>query len=251
MIHIRKPAHAPEVLRTKGKNERRALSVRYTRTVSAVDQSASTFEFKSSIYAHASVKQMLQTTQHGKCCFCESKVTHIAYGDVEHFRPKKGYRQQPSDVLQHPGYYWLAYEWDNLLFVCQLCNQRHKRNLFPLKNPARRARTHKASLRQEEPLFIHPATEDPENHIGFREEIAYAHDGDLRGMVTIEALGLNRPALSERRRDHYEHLRLIHAIASSIHPQAEEARIFLEKAVRDDAEYAAMARAALTAGFRV
>ena len=58
--------------------------------------------------------------------FCESKVSHIAYGDVEHFRPKAGYRQRPEDPLVQPGYYWLAYEWSNLLFCCQLCNQRFK-----------------------------------------------------------------------------------------------------------------------------
>ena len=78
---------------------------------------------------------------------------HIAYGDVEHYRPKAGYRQDAEDPLGRPGYYWLAYEWSNLLFCCQICNQRFKRNLFPLVDPARRAETHHDDLSSEQPLF--------------------------------------------------------------------------------------------------
>ena len=96
-------------------------------------------DFESGIYGAKSVKQALQKAQHGKCAFCESKITHIAYGDVEHFRPKAGYRQCPKDPLVRPGYYRLAYEWSNLFFCCTLCNQRFKGNHFPLADPARRA----------------------------------------------------------------------------------------------------------------
>ena len=48
------------------------------------------FEFDSSVYGHKTVKKALIEAQHGKCCFCEAKVVHISYGDVEHFRPKGG-----------------------------------------------------------------------------------------------------------------------------------------------------------------
>ncbi len=84
--------------------------------------------------------------QHDKCAFCESKVSAIAYGDVEHFRPKAGYQQSHDDDLQRPGYYWLAYEWSNLFFSCSICNQQGKRNVFPLANPRRRATCHRDDI---------------------------------------------------------------------------------------------------------
>lgn len=244
MIRIDKPAEAPEVLRTSGKNERRSLSNRYTR-------GEREFTFKSSIYGHKTVKDALIDAQHGKCAFCESKVTHVAYGDVEHFRPKKGVRQQAGDELERPGYYWLAYEWSNLLFACQLCNQRQKRNLFPLHDAALRARSHRDDLAQEEPLFIQPAEENPEAHIGFRQEMVFGKSEP--GRVTVEALGLNRAALSEKRRDYYVELRLLRALAHCDPPIPEsgEARAFLQKAVGAKSEYAAMARAAIASEFQV
>src|SRR5207248_2896103 len=82
----------------------------------------------------------------------ESFFAHTGYGDVEHFRPKGGYKQRETDELKRPGYYWLAYAWDNLFCSCQLCNQRFKRNLFPLRDGRRRARSHTHKLDKEQPL---------------------------------------------------------------------------------------------------
>jgi len=57
---------------------------------------------------------------HGKCAYCESKITAIYNGDIEHFRPKgKIQTANPS----RPGYFWLASEWKNLLLACPFCNQ--------------------------------------------------------------------------------------------------------------------------------
>lgn len=251
MIRIEKPEAAPEVLRTRGKNERRRLSNLYIRSVDAYDAGERTFTFKSGLYAHESVKQALVEAQHGKCAFCEAKVTHVAYGDVEHFRPKKGYRQQAGDALGRPGYYWLAYEWSNLLFACQLCNQRFKRNLFPLRDGTARARSHHDDETVEEPLFIQPAEDEPEQHIGFRKEMPFPLS--VRGKATIEALGLKREALSEHRRDYYEALRGLHALANLDPPIPEsmQARAFLHRAVQADSEYAGMARAAIAASFTI
>jgi hypothetical protein len=133
MIRIRKPRKAPEILRTKGKAKRKELCKAYLASPDDYRTGKRKPEFDSGIYGSRSVKRALIKAQHGKCAFCESKITHIAYGDVEHFRPKAGVRQKASDKLQRPGYYWLAYEWRNLLLSCQLCNQRYKENLFPLE----------------------------------------------------------------------------------------------------------------------
>src|SRR5436305_12373624 len=114
MIRIRKPAAPPAVLAAEGMDAT-------TSNCAAYDGGITTFSFDTSLYGHDSVKRALKAAQHDKCCFCESKISHIAYGDVEHFRPKAGYRQHPADPLSRPGYYWLAYEWSNLYLACQMC----------------------------------------------------------------------------------------------------------------------------------
>ena len=197
MIRVVKPDRAPRILRDKDARGPKATK----KLEDAYDDGRRDFEFKSDIYGDKSVKAALIKAQHKKCCFCESRVTHVSYGDVEHFRPKGGFCQKKSDPLTKPGYYWLAYEWSNLFLSCTLCNQRYKANLFPLAVTRNRARSHKDDVSDERPLFIHPSDDDPEQHIGFRDEIVYAIDGKRRGKVTIEALGLDRTDLEEMRRD--------------------------------------------------
>ena len=44
----------------------------------------------------------------------------------------------------------------------------------------------------ENPLFINPETENPEDFISFRGEIPFAVDGNFRGKTTIESTGIDR-----------------------------------------------------------
>jgi hypothetical protein len=85
---------------------------------------------------------------HGKCAYCETKITGFP-GDTEHFRPKgrvKGLKRQANDdslecvrivdedgeEIEHPGYFWLAYHWQNLLPSCEFCNTAGgKADIFP------------------------------------------------------------------------------------------------------------------------
>ncbi len=185
--------------------------------------------------------------QHDKCCFCEAYVPHISSGDVEHYRPKAGFCQQEDGDLDRPGYYWLAYDWENLLFCCEICNRRHKRNLFPLADPARRARTHDDPIAQESPLFVNPAAEDPGLSVSFHGEVPVPVAGNPRGAATIRALGLDRGKLNEDRLRHLVVTRLIIALAVS-QPNTREgrkAREWVERARSDEGEYAAMVRAEL------
>lgn len=94
MIRILKPARAPAILRNRGQTTTRANETAYDLAPAGYQNGSEKFEFKSGIYGAKSVKNALKKAQYGKCCFCESKVQHVAYGDVEHFRPKKGYRQR-------------------------------------------------------------------------------------------------------------------------------------------------------------
>lgn len=165
------------------------------------------FEFKSDIYGAKSVKNALIKAQHGKCCFCESKFEHIAYGDVEHFRPKGGWIQSDGDPLTQPGYYWLAYDWDNLFASCQICNQRFKKNHFPIVDAAARALSHNDSIDDEDPLLPHPGHDDPEDWLTYDADgTAVAIDGTAKGEAMISIFGLSRDALVKRRLEVIEEL---------------------------------------------
>lgn len=245
MISIDKPSQPPAILRKRGRTTTATNCADFNRDTAAYLNGDKIFTFKSDIYGAKSVKNALVKAQHRKCCFCESKVDHIAYGDVEHFRPKGGYRQKQKDALGRPGYYWLAYAWNNLFFSCQICNQRFKGNLYPLKDPHKRARSHLDEIALEEPLFVDPGNTDPEAFIRFRDEYPFAVNGNAVGKTTIEALGLDREMLNERRRDRLAMLKLLKFLADSLGPESEDARALLERAIQPDAEFSAMAKAAL------
>ena len=110
MIRIRKPSRAPRILRERGKTTTDADCSAFDISPNDYLNGNKTFDFDSSIYGAKSVKNALIKAQNKKCCFCESKVTQVTYGDVEHFRPKGGFKQDKTDTLGRPGYYWLAYK---------------------------------------------------------------------------------------------------------------------------------------------
>lgn len=251
MVRVKKPAKAPGVLGGKGQLETEILCATYDQCSGDYDSGAVKFEFDSSIYGGKTVKNALIKAQHGKCCFCESKVGHIDHGDIEHFRPKGAYKQSEEQKLQYPGYYWLAYDWNNLYFSCALCNQTHKKNFFPLEDPGKRAQNHHQDISGEKPLLIDPGSEDPGAFIGFRAEVAYAIDGNVRGNLTIECVGLNREPLQEQRRDSYTKLKALHKVAQLLPgtPEATRALQLLHACTDPNREYSAMATAAIESDF--
>ncbi len=243
MIRVAKPIQAPALLRNRGADETAENCDKFDADPESYRDGTKTFDFNSSIYGAKSVKNKLIAAQHRKCCFCESRITHVSYGDVEHFRPKGGYSQDTDDHLHRPGYYWLAYDWNNLFLSCQLCNQRFKKNLFPLENKDERAQSHHEDIDRERPLFLHPSNDDPEHHVGFRDEFPFAIDGDSRGKITIDWLRLDRDELNEMRRDCLEKLKALAFIARRNCPESLEATTQIEAMQRDEAQYAGMARA--------
>ncbi|WP_108809012.1 hypothetical protein [Aquimarina spinulae] len=92
------------------------LQKKYKKTGKKGDRTKQSY----SIYTHKTVRNKLKKMFHDKCAYCESKITAIYNGDIEHFRPK-GKIQEASP--SKPGYFWLASEWENLLFACPFCNQ--------------------------------------------------------------------------------------------------------------------------------
>jgi uncharacterized protein (TIGR02646 family) len=206
-------------------------------------------QFDRAVYADQSVKETLVARQHSKCAFCEAKPLHVSDGDVEHFRPKAAVRQSDAEPLERPGYYWLAYAWENLLFACERCNRRHKKNLFPLIAPAHRATSHRAPIADEMPVFIDPSMEDPEQYITYREHVPVAIDGNHRRADDQRARA-SPPHLNADREDHLKIVKNLHAVTS--HPDVpeglrNESRALLRKYVTGDAEYSLMSRAAVQA----
>ncbi|MGP1386881.1 MAG: hypothetical protein ACTS2F_25215 [Thainema sp.] len=257
MIRIQKSAVIPKKLLQEGKRKRKSYSISYSHNPSLYQSGTKKFSFDRSIYAHETVKKALIAAQHGKCCFCERLIG--TDGDVEHFRPKQAYKQSLGEPLQRPGYYWLAYEWDNLYLACPGCNQRHKQNLFPLKNPADRAISHRQNIADEQPLFIDPGKDDPEEFIGFRGEIAFPLNNNLRGQATCDSIKLNGRSLPEARLQRLQILKRLWQIVqlseqqpnnTELQLETEKAKALLDKAKQTDAEFSAASSNALRTDFR-
>lgn len=199
----------PDILLTTGAALTAQMNVDY-------DAGVTIFEFDNNIYAADTVKETLIEIQNYKCAFCEARIGHIDDGDVEHFRPKKGYKQTNGDPLEKPGYYWLGYHWDNLYLACTKCNQRNKGNLFPLLTGSVRAISHHSNLDLELPVFIHPSAEDPSQHITFENEIPTEVNGSIRGKLTIQYLALDRSVLTQDRAERLSDLKTLFELVKLI-----------------------------------
>lgn len=237
MIKIEKPTKPPKTLIEKG-------AVANRENCAAYDSGQREFKIRKGIYGARSVKDALLRAQYGKCCYCESEVRSISYGDVEHYRPKGAVKQAEN----HPGYYWLAYDWNNLLFSCEVCNRSHKGTSFPLKNPNARARSHHDNIDDEQPLFVNPGVEDPRRHIRFQGESPVPRT--KVGRETIKGIKLRREDLEERRRNRLQALRVLQDFVeigkdstdSKVQEKVREAREHLEASTHPNAEYSSMAQ---------
>ena len=84
------------------------------------------------IYGETTVVKKLINLYNHKCAYCEA---YEPEPEVEHYRPKKGVTDEV-----HEGYYWLCYEWSNLMPACHDCNkQRSKSNHFPIEGTRQNA----------------------------------------------------------------------------------------------------------------
>lgn len=166
----------------------------------------------SGLYRDPAVKSALEELFYFKCAYCETGGFAGFPWDVEHFRPKNAVAEDRT----HPGYYWLAYTWENLYTSCVFCNQRRKDqptyadpelgpatgklDEFPVEDEARRARTPADVLEHEVPLLIDPCRDQPEQHLRFDATgTVSARDGSEKGSRTIAVFGLKRKRLVRER----------------------------------------------------
>lgn len=211
------------------------------------------FSFDETIYNHRTVKIALKNAQHNKCCYCEAYFAGNAPGDVEHFRPKTYSQQVKGGQKYYPGYYWLAYQWRNLYYACDICNRSAKRNLFPLRDNSRRARRASDALGNEQPMLLDPSgPADPRDHIKF-VDFDPVGISDL-GRCTVETLQLGRTDLNTARWLHWQTVDALWRVASSgdsvdseLRQAQEKARALLKGYVRPQAVFSAMTQDFLSA----
>lgn len=171
-------------------------------------------EFDRNLFADVNrVRPALEKIFYDKCAYCETKFLAAADWDVEHFRPKGRVAEREN----HPGYYWLCYEWENLYLSCPHCNQRRKDkprwsdpqtlpsggklDQFPILGEKTRAMLPDDDIYQEHTLLIDPCYDDPEWYL------AYDPFGDIiplgdnpYGEMTIKIFHLKRRRLRDARR---------------------------------------------------
>jgi uncharacterized protein (TIGR02646 family) len=221
-------------------------------------------EARREVYGHDLVRAALEALFSEKCAYCETKITGGSDWEVEHFRPKARVAERPD----HPGYFWLAYEWSNLYPSCTLCNQRRrdrplwgdcsragiggKGDQFPLIDEGERAMSPDHDLNREKPLLLDPCRDDPDqvlSYNGLGEIIAV---GDHpQGQVTIAVFHLDRRRLRDLRRSVIDEvvrvLKILNARQAEISDEAREDLLNWLRQYRldDSCEYAAVARGIL------
>ena len=129
-------------------------------------------------YKHPEIKAALEAETHCKCAYCESKIKHVSYGDIEHILPKN--RDARPD---------LYVEWTNLTLACEVCNRTNKSNYYYPEDP-----------------LLNPVEDDPNDYLISWGPFIYPALGKRKGEVTTNVLQLNRPDLYERRKERIERL---------------------------------------------
>jgi hypothetical protein len=165
-------------------------------------------------YRHPDIKAAVKSDTHGKCVYCESYVSHVHPGEIEHIAP----------VSARPA---LVVDWENLTYVCSECN-REKGAYFEPTLP-----------------LLNPFVDEPGEHLVFYGTLVLHRSPSPRGEVTVQQLKLDRVGLLERRKERIEQLkRLIDRIVGlPAGPQRTALENVLSEELEDDKPYAATARA--------
>lgn len=210
-----------------------------------------------------------------KCAYCEVRLDTLYGLDVEHVRPKakitewesmnmettfipkaefnkqenREVDERPKEragTSRSPGYWWLAYEWNNYLLACKECNG-WKHNYFPVRDHNRRWNAKQDSF-DEGVLLLDPAATDFNPRVHFHWEMSGVVLGKtLPARATIITCGLNRKSLRLARerlwRELQEHLETLRALHVERNITAMEVTLQTLRAKTDRSEnFTAMAR---------
>lgn len=208
MIQLEKGTK-PEVLVRKGSEWTKAV-------LDKIEKGEPPTETERRRYNHPEIKKALLEETHGKCAYCESKVRHTSYGDVEHVVPKS---VDPSK--------W--FYWQNLTLACEVCN------------------TKKGDAPIDDESFIDPYEVDPEEHYWQLGPTMHPKPGCDAAALTERLLDLNRMELVERRSERQAALMgMLNSYERCNNPQLK--RLLWEEFVAESEarnEFAALSRAIL------
>ena len=163
-------------------------------------------------YRNPAIKATLLAETNGKCAYCESKIEHVTYGDVEHISPKS------LDMES-------IFSWDNLTLACDVCNT-NKGNNFPLGDG-----------------LIDPYKKLPSSHFRVVGPFIFGVPGDDDARLTELTLKLNRTALVEMRQQKINYLRdqveVIAKASARLRPMLLDN---LQAEIQSEQEYSAVAK---------
>jgi hypothetical protein len=205
------------------------------------------FNFKRRQTVWAEIKKfLLEHVFHQKCAYCETQTEQFYY-EAEHYRPKGEVtididaalplrhvltEDEHGAQIQHPGYFWLAFDWMNLVPSCKSCNgPGGKMSQFPVQKNhilLKRLKPEEVAAlnpppypsqawpgmyylrteqldKLEEPLLLHPYMDkdnDPRKHIRFNfKGIEYAFNNSTKGHQSIKVFRLSKDTLRRKRAD--------------------------------------------------
>lgn len=162
-------------------------------------------------YNHADVKAAIVAETHGKCAYCESKMRHVAPGDIDHVIPKS---VDPE----------LWFDWSNLTLACANCNTNKSNHVG----------------------FVDPHIDEPTDHFWFAGIVLFPKPESDRGTLTEAVLKLNRPELRDKRYERMQSLERLIRLASKIDDPVLKQMVqqdLIDNETKPECEYAAMSRA--------
>lgn len=169
-------------------------------------------------YRDRELKAHLVAESHGKCIYCESRITHVYFGDVEHIVPKSTAPERRLDI-------------DNLGLACAVCNNA------------------KGESWDDVVPLVNPYVDDPANELLAFGCLLMRRPDRLRARLTIHQLQLNRPELVERRKERIDLLQPLADQYVQSPDGAVRALLHAElcRQAQDDSEYALVVRTYLEA----
>jgi hypothetical protein len=202
--------------------------------------------FKKYSHVWSKVKDYYRDLSHEKCWYCETK-TDRHRGDMDHYRPKGG-----ITGTNHPGYWWLAFEWKNWRFCCEICNSKladhetgivgGKGNDFPLvgNDESRRiwSECHYEDLICELPALLDPTEQEDTKLLTFlrdgrpasrtTDECSIEYE---RVKCSIRAYHLDHSKLNRKRKEIYHQVRELVEEYQRYQPKWEKERDLSARAV--------------------
>lgn len=150
------------------------------------------------VFRHPQVVEQILDNQRQKCAYCEQTLQPMTLANVTHYRPLSNAVLSENGYSVIEYYAWFAYEWQNLLIVCDECNSAISA-MFPLVGyPVKPMSTWQEAELRERPLLINPYKTTPSEHLMF------THKGEVvarskEGTATIVIAKLDRPHLNAKR----------------------------------------------------